>query len=1036
MHSRFLLQILVTASLDLAGTVVPLHAAASPALRPDANRFTRSVLMESLNEPMLMQFDAAGRIYWNERQNGGIRRLDEKTGKVDLLGTIPNDGAGEAGFDGFALSPDFATSKNIFIYYAAPVTPREMRLSRITLDASDQINLASEKIMMRWGWEPASHMGGGMTWDARGNLYLTVGDDTSAGQYSSGLGATGQDSSRSAGNSNDYRGKILRIHPESDGSYTIPAGNLFPPGTPLTKPEIYTMGNRNPWRPTIDSKTGYLHWGEIGPDGGVDSPAGDPKAYDEFNVARSSGNFGWPFLIGYNRGYRSYDYTTNQFGAPMDPARPLNLSPRNTGLRELPPAVPAALAYPYAISEEFPELNGGGRMADGGPVFRRADFAPTARVWPDFYEGKWIIADFVRNWIMVATLNEERSKVTAVERLVSEERFSSIMDVKFGPSGDLYVLEYGTQWNANNADARLSKITFNAGNRAPHVVASADKTAGAAPLTVRLSSSGTVDHDGDPLSYAWAISPPAGGQNRPFAANDPQPEITLDRPGSYQVSLTVKDSSGLSGTKAFTIVAGNEPPQVKLEFTQGNRSFFIPGQAISYRATVSDREDGAGLNGVVTAEYVPSGITSAQMAAVKDAYRPTESFRHVNAIALMATSDCRVCHQTDAKSVGPSFTDISRKYKDQAGTLEMLTQKVITGGAGNWGQIAMAAHPNFTQAEATSLVEYVLSTADANTAPQRLPAQGTYTTAIPANAANAPRLGGGGPSGLLQNQQAAIAAFNGAMTPVQQTVNAARTALIAASLALPASPNDIRTKASELAAAEQAAASARAEEFGKIQASDFKLTAQQVNTLRMAASGAANGAGGRGGGGGGGNGAFVLRASYQDKGANGVDPILAGDIVLLRPQLLTPETADIRSAGITYTPSRDPGFFIVKSGAYFGFRNLDLTGIGRIEITALTQFYQWPTMQGATVEFRLDSPTGPSVGEVRIYPAAAGAPRGGGGGAGGGGAGAQGVALTAGITGAHDVYFVFVNPDAKSDNQLLLINNVAFRPAAPAAATP
>jgi cytochrome c len=1035
MPFRSLLRIIVVVPLALTVAAVAARAGESAAPRPDANRFTRSVLVEALNEPMLMQFDAAGRIYWNERQNGGIRRLDEKTGKVDLLGTIPNDGAGEAGFDGFALAPDFATSKNIYIYYAAPVTPREMRLSRITLDAADQINLASEKIMLRWGWEPASHMGGGMTWDARGNLYLTVGDDTSAGQYSSGLGATGQDSSRSAGNSNDYRGKILRIHPEADGSYTIPAGNLFPPGTPLTKPEIYTMGNRNPWRPTIDSKTGYLHWGEVGPDGGVDSPAGDPKGYDEFNVARSAGNFGWPFLIGYSRGYRSYDYTTNQFGAPMDPARPLNLSPRNTGIRELPPAIPAALAYPYAISEEFPELNGGGRMADGGPVFRRADFAPTARVWPDFYEGKWIIADFVRNWIMVATLNEERSKVTAVERLVSEERFSSIMDVKFGPSGDLYVLEYGTQWNANNADARLSKITFNAGNRPPRVIASADKVAGATPLAVKLSATGTVDYDGDALRYEWDVAPVAGGPSIRF--NTSEAQVNLTRPGSYRVSLTVTDQAGLSDTKTFPIVAGNEPPQVKLEFTQGNRSFFIPGQAISYRATVSDREDGAGLNGVVTAEYVPSGITSAQLAAVKDAYRPTESFRHVNAIALMATSDCRVCHQTDAKSVGPSFTDISRKYKDQAGALEMLTQKVITGGAGNWGQIAMAAHPNFTQAEATSLVEYVLSTADTSTAPQVLPAQGTYTTAIPAIPANAPRLGGGGPSGLLQNQQAAIAAFNNDMMPVQQAVTAARTALTAASLTLPADPDEIRTKASQLAAAEQAAALARSEAFGKVQASDVKLTAQQVNTLKLAAGGAAGAGGGGRGGAGGANGAFVLRASYQDKGANGVAPILAGDIVLLRPQLLAPETADIRSAGITYTPSRDPGFFIMSSGAYFGFRNLDLTGIGRIEITALTQFYQWPTMQGATVEFHLDSPGGPSLGEVRIYPVAGSAPRGGGGGgAGGGGAGAQGVALPAEITGTHDVYFVFVNPAAKSDNQLLLINNVAFRPAAPAAATP
>ena len=162
--------------------------------RPDPNRFTRTVLVEGLNEPMVMDFDAAGRVYWIERTNGGIRRLDEKTGKVDLLGTIPNDNASESGLIGFLLARDFATSRQFFAYYGAPVTPREMRLSRFTLGANDQIDPSSEKVMLRTPWEPASHMGGGMVWDAQGNLYLSTGDDTGAGQYSSGLGGTGADS--------------------------------------------------------------------------------------------------------------------------------------------------------------------------------------------------------------------------------------------------------------------------------------------------------------------------------------------------------------------------------------------------------------------------------------------------------------------------------------------------------------------------------------------------------------------------------------------------------------------------------------------------------------------------------------------------------------------------------------------------------------------------------------------------------------------------------------------------------------------------
>jgi cytochrome c len=1007
----------VVVALAVAVAALVVGAAQTAPSRPDASRFTREVLLEGLNEPMQLEFDAAGRVYWIERSNRGIRRLDERTGTVELLGTIPADTASETGVVGFLLARDFETSKHVFVHYAGPVMPREMRLSRFTLGANDQIDLSTEKIMMSWGWEPATHMGGGMVWDAQGNLYLSTGDDTGAGQYSSGLGPTGADSSRTSGNSNDYRGKILRIHPEPDGTYTIPAGNLFGSGVPQTKPEIYTMGNRNPWRLSIDSATGYLHWGEVGPDGGVDSPQGDPRGYDEFNVAQRAGNFGWPFLIGYNRAYRSFDYTTNEYGAPIDPARPVSLSPRNTGIRELPPAMPAALAYPYAISEEFPELNGGGRMALGGPVYRRGDYPAAVRPWPDYYEGKWIVGDFVRNWVMAASLSPDRTKVTAVERLVGDERFNSLMDLEFGPNGDLYLLEYGTQWSTNNLDARLSKIVFNAGNRAPYVVASADRKAGARPLVVTLSSEGTGDHDGDALRYEWLVTPPGGGPE--LRLEGAGPRVTLDRAGTHQVSLTVTDAAGLSSAASFPILVGNEPPQVRLEVTQGNRTFFVPGQSVSYRAVATDREDGAAAaaNVVVTEEYVPSGVTAAQVAAAPDAFRPATSFRHLSALALMAKSDCRVCHQLDAKSVGPSFTDISKRYRDEPAAIGRLSAKVITGGAGVWGTVAMAAHPDFTQQEAISMVEYILSTADPSRAPQRLPAQGTY---------------GGGAEGLAQSQQAAIAALNASVAQQMLAASNARSALTAASLALPIVETDLQAKATAVAVAEHALAVARGDLFAKLQASSTRLTNAQVATLVQTAAAAAP-AGGRGGGAGGrgvgaGAGAFVLRASYEDKGANGVDPILAGDIVLLRPQQLRPETAEIRSPGITFTASRDPGFFIVRSGAYIGFTNLDLTGISRIEIAAVTQFYQWPTMQGATVEVRRDSPTGPLLGSVAIFPAPAGAGRG------GGGVGAadpaMGIAVPPGTTGIHNVYFVFVNPEATPTNQLLLVNSVAFRPAA------
>lgn len=205
------------------------------------------------------------------------------------------------------------------------------------------------------------HTGGGIVFDAEENLYLTVGNNTvNPREGSSNLnerpGMENSDDQLAPGNTNDLRGKILRIHPEEDGTYTIPEGNLFPPGTEKTRPEIYTMGHRNPWRPTLDSETGYLYWGEVGPDAAVDS-IWEPKGYDEINQAKGPGFFGWPYFIGNNFPYNRHNHADSSYGAPYDVNNPVNKSVNNTGLRELPkPVVPAMIYYPYGVSEVFPML--------------------------------------------------------------------------------------------------------------------------------------------------------------------------------------------------------------------------------------------------------------------------------------------------------------------------------------------------------------------------------------------------------------------------------------------------------------------------------------------------------------------------------------------------------------------------------------------------------------------------------------------------------------------------------------------------------
>lgn len=75
-------------------------------------------------------------------------------------------------------------------------------------------------------------------------------------------------------------------------------------------------------------------------------------------------------------------------------------------------------------------------------------------------------------------------------------------------------------------------------------------------------------------------------------------------------------------------------------------------------------------------------------------------------LALEAKSDCATCHKLDEKLVGPSFREIAAKYTEK--DIDMLADKIINGGAGNWGQTPMSAHPQMTKEDAATIVKYIL----------------------------------------------------------------------------------------------------------------------------------------------------------------------------------------------------------------------------------------------------------------------------------------------------------------------------------------
>ncbi|MDB5048517.1 MAG: glucose dehydrogenase [Fibrobacteres bacterium] len=462
--------------------------------------------------PVQMAIAPDGRVFVGKMKTGEIRVYAPTAANpspVTLVGTIPTWFSTEDGLLGIALDPKFAVNHWMYAFYSDPCgkscANRAMELGRFTITDN---KLTNKKIILRFprATDDDHHAAGGLAFADNGMLVIGTGDNTdphdgtNAGFGPINTARPAADAQRTSSNTNDLRGKILRIKPIPfedaqtpaagvGSTYEIPAGNLwesidkkpFNPGWDATdniglvRKEIYAFGNRNPYHVRTDSRTGWVFWGEVGPDAGADDATRGPSGHDEWNLATAPGFFGHPYCNGYNVPYNKMTAASPAaYGAKYDCAATVNNSPNNTGIHHLPPALPALAAYTSGNSSDddprfnsgsnFATIQHGGETAIGGPMYRYDPNLTSAVKFPPFFEGKVLFFDWSRQNFRFITLNPDGTipagaagvRNFAVTGLPS----GSYIDQQYGPDGAMYLLKFSEGGYSIGAGPQLFRVEY------------------------------------------------------------------------------------------------------------------------------------------------------------------------------------------------------------------------------------------------------------------------------------------------------------------------------------------------------------------------------------------------------------------------------------------------------------------------------------------------------------------------------------------------------------------------------------------------
>jgi glucose/arabinose dehydrogenase/PKD repeat protein len=541
--SRWLL--LALALLPAALSAAPAGAATYPA------GFEERTLVSGLTGPVGVAWTPDGRMLVIEKA-GRVKIAGPGAGTattvLDISGRV--NSYWDRGLLGVAVDTDFAANRYVYLLYTHdlnPLTPdgsgaAVSRLSRFELSPANQLSNETVLLGTYTGGacpapsntvdcipsEGASHSIGSVRSAPDGTLYVGSGDASSF-SFVDALALRTY-------NEQSMAGKILRIDRNGRGV----AGHPFCPSDAdldhvCTK--LYAKGFRNPYR------------FKLRPGGGLAVADVGWDTREEVSLIGAGGrSYGWPCYEGTFRtpGYRD----RAECGAEY--------AKEGTANAHVGPV------HDYAH-------NGASAAVMAGPTYQGSEY-------PSGYRDTIFFGDYAAGFLKRLRIGTDGG-VAAVESFATGWTGT---DIEAAPNGDVTFVSFG---DGSPGTGAVKRIAYSPGNGTPTARASATPTSGDAPLTVQLSSAGSSDPDGDPLTYSWDF----GDGSTDTGAN---PSHTYSDTGVHNATLTVSDGRGRSHSDSVQISVGGSAPAPAIE-TPLDEAPYRDGDTITLRGSATDPDDGA-----------------------------------------------------------------------------------------------------------------------------------------------------------------------------------------------------------------------------------------------------------------------------------------------------------------------------------------------------------------------------------------------------------------------------------------------------------